>query len=291
MNPEYHPSSTKPNPDTWNRLTEVPFAGETENPPIPTTSPDKTCNQYLRAIDKFNHRMEAVQDFIKDAAARNYDSFDSESLFSEFGTKYSTKLDATLDAQTKSELKNYSGYNYRPINQVARGQWDYETSGECTPEKLAAAQQTIELISHSIASSPTINLDFTTYRGTNLDGFHGYNISSISDLNNLKGQFFLEQGFTSTSFSPDKSFAGREFDDPLRQQCNINITYRIPKESHDGIGLLSDETSYSPEQQEYLINHNSLSYISKVSTDTDNNTANLEMILIPKEIYDSTPTT
>lgn len=301
--PEFTPSIPTDAVTEWDTLSEkVPFCSATSPNPsldpnqssesdqtpkiqLPASSPNRTCNFYLREI-KNSGRAPAVEAFLTSALSTEYEEFSPNASYAEFAEAYSASVEEVLDPSDQAALKSYSGLGYKAINQVARGFWDYDILGRQTPEKLEEAHAAIARISHAISSAPSPDINFTTFRGTNLDSFRDYGINSLSDLTNLENQLFLETGFSSTSFISDHSFANRTFDDPLRKSCDITIKYHVPADSHEGVGLLSDHLSYSPQQNEFLINRDSLSYISKVEVAPDQSSAKLEMTLIPRHIYD-----
>jgi len=294
--PELHNSDSTSSETPWSDLSNVPFLESTGSSvshehttipdSLPTTSPSRSCNFYLREINRLQ-RFEDIKAFLCTAAEGDYYQFNSADEFQNFQAEYTTELNNQLDSAAQSTLKQYSGFNYKIINQVSRGYWDYETLGIKTPEKVAQTKQTIAQLSQAIQSAPAINFNFVTYRGTSLSNFRDYNVNSIADLQNLQGQFFLDEGFCSTSFMPETSFAHRDqFDDPQRETCNVAIEYLIPQNCHEGVGLLSERVSYNPEQHEYLINRDNLSYVSQVNISDDGKSAQLQMMLIPREIYD-----
>lgn len=254
-------------------------------PDLPTSSPNSTCDFYLREIERLG-RLPDVKDFLMDTANRDFHQFDNPIDLDAFSEAYSEFIDRFLTDADKSALKNYSGFGYKVINQVARGHWDYDILGRQTPEALHQAQESIADLSQAIARIPSPGVDLVAHRGTNLDSFRSYGINSLSELKDLEGRFFLKEGFTSTSLSPSKSFAGQDFDDPLRRACDISVIYRIPKEAKETIGLLSSETAYNPEQSELLIDKGSLFYISSAELSPDRSSAQLEMTLIPRDLYD-----
>lgn len=278
---------------SWERLAhDVPFTGEipeTDTPAhleLPTKSPNRTCNFYIRQIQNIG-RMPTVESFINSALQENYQEFTADTPeFDQFTNSYAENLDSALDHSTKVAIHEYSGNGYKAMNQVSRGFWDYEVLGKQTPEALAHAQELNEKVHQTIISAPSPDIDFTTYRGTDLNTFRGYNVSSISDLKNLENQFFLESGFCSTSLLRDKSFTNDNYDAAIYQKRNVEIKYLIPKDSHECIGLLTHDFSQYPEENEFLINSDSFSYISKVDITPDQSSAHLEMILIPRSIYD-----
>lgn len=284
MNTPPNPSIPSPTSTEWNQLSDI----APTNLEIPTTSPNSVCRSFLRAITHAE-RMENIKDFISSSKSKSYHEFTSTDVLSPFGQEYINAISRQLTPEEKSALKRYSGFDYKVINQVSRNQWNYDTLGAQTPEKVSSAREAVEQIDHAIVSAPATPTDFIAFRGTNLDSFNGYKIDSLSDLTQLENQFFLETGFTSTSLLPDTSFVDRDFNDPLRNPCNIEIKYRIPADSHDGVGLLSNELSYNPEQNEFLLNRYSLSFISNVKVDETHNRATMEMTLIPSSIYDDSP--
>lgn len=286
-----HPEGEQPTTDhpENNPTVPQPETPELEQPEaikdLPTTSPNSTCAFYLRSIERAG-RMGDVKNFLLDTADRDFHDFQDPLDLDAFSDAYSEFIDPALIYEDKTALKNYTGYNYRLINSVARDQWNYDLLGPQTPEALQTARKDIEAINQAIAATPPPEVDLLTHRGTNLDSFLGYDIHSLSDLKSLEGQFFLEEGFTSSSLSPDQSFTQKDLDDPLRRPCDIEITCRIPKESREVIGLLSDELSYNPEQYEVVISTGSLFYVSSAEVSPDAKTAQLEMTLIPRHLYD-----
>lgn len=252
---------------------------------LPTTSPNPTCCFYLREIDRLD-RLAAIKDFLNDITDRDFHEFKDPIDLDAFGAAYSEFISSALTPEDKTALKNYSGFGYRIINQVARGQWNYDLLGPQTTEQVAQAEHDINQISSAIARVPSPGVNLISHRGTNLDSFRAYGVNSLSELSKLEGQFFLEEGFTSTALSPDKSFADKDFDDPLRRACNIQITYRIPEEAQETIALLTPELAYNPEQSELLIDKGSLFYISSAEVSPNKSSAALEMTLIPRNLYD-----
>lgn len=277
--PSRQPETQEP-PDTSSQPETAPKIES-----LPTTSPDPTCRFYLREIDRLD-RMKDLKDFLNDAAERDFHEFKDPIDLDAFGAAYSEFISPALTPEDKAALKNYSGFGYKVINQVARGQWNYDLLGPQTPDQVAQAEHDISQISSAIAHVPSPGVNLVSHRGTNLDSFRAYGINSLSDLESLEGQFFLEEGFTSTALSPDKSFADKDFDDPLRRTCDIQITYRIPEEAQETIALLTPELAYNPEQSELLIDKGSLFHISSAEISPDKSSAALEMTLIPRNLYD-----
>lgn len=177
-------------------------------------------------------------------------------------------------------LREYSGYNFRHINNILRGRWNYEENGSI--DRKQEFLNTARKISEIITNKPTNLGNIKTYRGVNLSYFNEYGIHNIEELINLKGQFLLDKGFVSTSISEDKCFFKKEND--LGINYNVKITYLIPEELNDGI-LLKGNMSYSPGQEEFLINTYNIAKVVDVKINEDD-TAHITAMMIPKIIYD-----
>ena len=95
--------------------------------------------------------------------------------------------------------------------------------------------------------------------------------------------YYIEDGFTSTSLLRDSSFFNRELE--WHEPCNIEIQYFIPEECNDGIPLINNDLSYSKNQNEFLLNKNSVSKIFDCKIDKENNVAYLKAVFIPERIW------
>lgn len=284
--------TTSSSSELWNKDyledNENPYFSEaaTSEPlEISNTSPSFACRFYIHELER-SGKMPDIIDYLEDSKNRKYIDFSSEDEIDSVSASYVDSLHKKLTNKDCYALRNYTGYQYKYINQVSRGFWNYDLLGKKTPEREAEARQAADAIDVAISKSPAIGFDFYAYRGTNLDSFRNYKVETTQDLLTLEGQFFLEEGFTSTSMQNGTSFFGRDFDDPLRARTNVEIRYKIPAESRDGAALLDRELSYAPAQQEYLLNRDSLSYIENVELDS-NNIAHLDMILIPRSLYEN----
>ena len=179
-------------------------------------------------------------------------------------------------------LLNYSGYNYKHINAALRGTWNYEENGNI--ENLPVYREDARRLSELIMKNPSeLNDDIITYRGVDISYFRQYGIESLEDLQALDGQILHDRGFVSTSLLEDKCFFG--MDNELGLNYNVKMEYMIPCEFRDGI-FLDTNMSYSPNQQEFVINSGNISKVCGVLIDKENNTATIRTALIPKEIYD-----
>ena len=225
-----------------------------------------------------------IDNYIMDVSSREFlvmDSLDQvKKLFEE-------SLDDFLESLSSDELfdlRSYTGYNYKDINAVMRRNWSYDKNGFLDQQKndeIRALATSIEKILNKFVI-PEIN--FVAFRGRTISSFSSYGIMELSQLENLKGKFMYEPGFTSTSIIEESSYINKKLDDG--RLCNVGIRYLIPSECNDGALLISDNTSYSVSQNEFLLNKGSLSKVIDVSIDVDSNSAILTVILIPKKIYD-----
>ena len=252
---------------------------------LPTTSPDWTCRYYLEEIQRLG-RMGDVRDWIKNALDEDADMYDSVQEFLSANPGYEENLDETLSPDEKTAVRAYSGRSFSWINSIARGFWDYEQLGKKTPELEEETKETTRRIVSAIDKAPKPKKGFITFRGTNLDAFRNYGITELSELEKMKGQFMLEQGFTSTSLVRDKSFAERKVSDLWIKSSSIETRYRIPAGSDGIIAMTSGDLSYNDSTElEVLIRYGALSYVTDVSYGEDGHPI-LDMVLIPNSVYD-----
>jgi hypothetical protein len=196
---------------------------------------------------------------------------------------FNSKIRHYEDDLTDTELmtiRSYTGYNFRNINAVLRDTWTYDLNGKLTEEeKEKYATLSCEL-AELIERFPKTTSPFLTYRGTTIYEFHKYNIDSLDDLLSLKDNYLYEKGFTSTSLDEESCYFNKMINGV---DINIEIKYIIPNDSNEGIPLLTDNSSYSKNQQEYLLNKNTLSKVLDVKIDKDN--AIITVLVIPKTIW------
>ncbi len=218
---------------------------------------------------------ENIENFLKEIKYEPVEDILDVNLFNNYISKFSEDL-TNDDLIT---LRHYTGYDYKNINNYLRRIWNYEDNGKYS-ESVGEKYLNISLeISDLIKRFPSPDFNFYTYRGVNLNAFKPYNITNIEELTYMKNKYMYEQGFTSTSLKEETSYF-REKD------CDIEIRYLIPKDSHDGISLINDNLSYSTNQNEYLLDKGTLSKILEVEIDKKNNKAYLYSVLIPKRLYD-----
>ena len=176
-------------------------------------------------------------------------------------------------------FNNYSGFNYRRINASARGKWNYEKHGHSKErerfDKIATdLRDAIDDNQRSIGN-------VKVFRGVPISYFSEYGISSLDDLRSLKGKFLLDKGFVSTSLVEDDCYYKKE--NELGLDYNVKIEYLVPEEFEDGVSI--GNVSYSPGQNEYLINAWNIASVSDVRMDGEDG-AVVTTLLIPKKVYD-----
>lgn len=227
-------------------------------------------------------RLKNIELFIKEVCTRQFRTINSsEELTNEFHNIINSFY-ATLTENEIMSIKTYTGYNFRNINSILRGKWDYEQNGQLTKDIMNHFKNVADSIYNSFIKNQNLEVDLITYRGVNLQTFQDYGIYNIEQLKQLENQYFYESGFTSTSIIKNTSFFNKKLD--WGYSSNIEIEYLIPKESDDGIFLCTDELSYSKLQNEYLIKSGSLSKIINVNI-SPNKTAHIKMVLIPEKIW------
>lgn len=181
-------------------------------------------------------------------------------------------------------LRSYTGYNYKNINAILRNNWNYDEHGLLNDEIKAKFLELANELKKIIDKFPTIDMDFYAYRGVDLEVLKKFEIKSLEDLMYLKGKYMYEEGFTSTSIAKESSYFNKSFENG--KICNVGIKYLIPRESSDGVLLIDDMLSFSPNQNEYLLNSGSLVKVVDVNIDLENNLGELVVVLVPKKVWD-----
>ena len=172
---------------------------------------------------------------------------------------------------------NYSGYNFRNINNAARCRWNYEENGNADK---AQFEQIASRMKNAIDQNQSSIGNTKLFRGVTLDYFRDYGIHSLEDMDALKGQMLLDKGFVSTSLVEDRCFY--KMDNDLGLNYNVKIEYLVPEKFTDGICLSS--LTYSPGQCEYLINAWNMAKVVDVIHDGDG--VIVKACLVPKKVYD-----
>jgi len=229
-------------------------------------------------------KISEINSYVNSILKENCTSFKSnEEINSTFET-YISNLLASLTRDEISKILRYTGIDFRRVNPVLRGYWDYDKSGALTDEIKSDAYVLAESIRKIILkSSRSLGFNLKTYRGTSIRSFYSLGITSLCDLSCLKDKYLYESGFTSTSLLSETSFFVKQPE--WGDLCNIEIEYFIPGDSNDGIALLSESLSYSTSQNEFLINNGSLFKVVDINVDKAKNCAYLKMVLIPEKIW------
>ena len=231
-------------------------------------------------------KQKELDSYIQEMNHQDYQKFSDESEVNNTFASFLNEYLSRLNNENLANLRSYTGLQFRNVNAVLRNNWNYEVNGRLTSELKEESLHLAEEIRHAINKAPQINGGIKTYRGVSIATFQSYNIFTLNDLYALEGKYLYEEGFTSTSLIKEKSFF---YTDPftLNGKPNILIEYLIPDGSDDGIALLSDEISYSPNQAEFLINSSTLFRVISVSVDEKNNVAYMKVLLIPQRIWNT----
>lgn len=229
-------------------------------------------------------RMSEIESYIDIILKEDFMSFSNEEELNRTFSSYINNLLTSLSNDEISKILRYTGIDFRRVNPILRGYWDYDKSGALTDEvkkdALALAREINKII---LKRAYSLGFNFKTYRGTSIRSFYSYGITSLEELVLLKDKYLYELGFTSTSLLPETSFFARKPE--WGDLCNIEIEYLIPKDSCDGIALLSDNLSYSNSQNEFLINDGTLFKVIDIAVDKENNCAHIKMILVPEKVW------
>lgn len=187
-----------------------------------------------------------------------------------------------LSQEELINLRSYTGYNFKNINAVLRGNWTYDVNGKLDQDRIVEYQKLSNSISNILSKYNMHSFNFVTFRGTTLKSFSSYGINTLKDLKNLEGNFLYEQGFISTSLLEDSCYFNKKLE--TLENYNIKIKYLIPSESSDGALINDYETSFSTNQNEFLLDKSSLSKVIDVVINEDS--AILTVVLVPKMVYD-----
>ena len=272
-------------------MEKEPFGANEELGPnkiddIPDTSENRICRYYAKALSE-GERKDLTLDYLNDALNREYDDYKSLDDFNKANPDYLDQFLSELNYADQESLKRYTGYNYRAWNTYLRKGWNYDEHGAYDAAKKQDYEDDIEKINKIIESSPKAESDFYTYRGVNIEAFEDYGVKSVAELSKMKGQLYLEKGFTSTAISLEQSFIGREeFDDVRRKPCNVGIRYMIPKGTNEGVVIPRGPISYAHLTDEYTLHSSALSYIDNVEISEDEKNATISCVVIPREYYD-----
>lgn len=181
--------------------------------------------------------------------------------------------------EARDVFSNYSGFNYRRINACARGKWNYEEHGHIR-EKERFDELARELKTAIDKNQRSIG-NVLVFRGVSLDYFSEYGVTSLDDLDSLKGNILLDKGFVSTSLVEDACYYKKS--NELGLNYNVKIEYLVPEEFEDGVSI--GNVSYSPNQSEYLVNSWNIAKVIDVSKDGMDG-AIVKAMFIPKKVYD-----
>ncbi len=242
-------------------------------------------NRKLNMILKYmgNEKLTEINEFVDEVSKRNFIEFTNDLEVETFFIDYLADIYNNYSIEEINNIRSYSGISFKDINTILRGFWSYEDSGILTEEKKENAINLANNLSKSIEKLNSLSFNIKTYRGTSLNSFKAYGITSLNDLETLKGKYYFESGFTSTSLLRNKSFFNKNLE--YHETCNIEIEYLIPEESNDGLPLITDELSYSKTQNEYLINKGNLSKIIDVKISQDGKLAYIKAVLIPEKMW------
>lgn len=235
---------------------------------IGTSKDVRTVFRMIDADEKKN-----ISDFCNACLDREYQVFENAEV------ALMQCDNGSYSSEVKDVFSNYSGFNYRRINASARGRWNYEKHGHSKERERfdTLASNLREAIDESQRSIGNVKV----FRGVPLKYFSEYGISSLEELDSLEGKFLLDKGFVSTSLVEDSCYYRKA--NELGLNYNVKIEYLVPEEFEDGVSI--GNVSYSPGQNEYLINAWNMAQVVDVSMD-GNDGAVVRAMLIPKKVYD-----
>lgn len=242
-------------------------------------------NSSLDFILKYigNNKLREIDSYVLKVLAEKIYCFNSMEDVSSFLMPIYDKFIIDTSISEKEQILRYTGLDFRRVNQILRGYWDYEKNGKLTPEIKEEATNLADSLRNILFKAPSVPFNIMTYRGVGIAAFYSYGITSIKDLGSLKDKYFFESGFTSTSLLPDSSFYVKQPE--WGDNCNIEIECIVPTGSDEGVLLMDSSISHSPYQHEFLINSSSLFKIVDVLIDENNNKAKIKFVLIPEKMW------
>jgi len=258
---------------------------------LPKRSKDDVTDFYLRQIERDGNGPK-ISEYLKYAIEHKAEPYDSAEAFLAANPDYLKKTHDALRAldseenlgDTEKILRDYSSEEFAWINTLLRMPWNYEKLGIENPQKKAEARRKSEIIDNAILAAPVPNEDFMTYRGTDVTAFEKFGVYRLEDLEQMKGQAFVESAFTSTALDREHSFVEQEGTLWIGKS-NIEVHYHIPGGCKTCIAMLDHGLSLSPKQTEVLLDKGTLSYVSNVTFDKPGH-AVMDAIVIPFEAYD-----
>ena len=102
--------------------------------------------------------------------------------------------------------------NFKNINAILRGNWNYEENGLLNQEVEAKYRSLARNIENIIDKFLKPDTNFVVFRGVEANYFSKYGITSLNELASMKDKFIYEEGFTSTSILKDTSYFGKSLE-------------------------------------------------------------------------------
>jgi hypothetical protein len=239
----------------------------------------RITNMLLNMLDS-NVKFE-IDDYVEYICNMDFVNINSvNDIYNIFGDSIINFI-SNLTEDEKLILRSWTGYNFKNVNAILRGNWNYEINGRLTDENSFKYRKLASLISNIIDKYSLPKVNFISYRGVSLDAFSEYGITDINELNNLTGKFMYELGFSSTSLLSETSYFNKDIGDG--KKYNIQLKYLISEYYDSGTLLINNDLSYSINQNEYLINKDSLLKIVDVKLKDDN--AFVTVVPIPNKIW------
>lgn len=241
----------------------------------------RIVNFIFRYISK--EMREELEDYVQNTYLEKFYGIDTLEQIDILFRKQKNDILEQIKESDLLDLRCYTGYHFREINAILRGNWTYEQNGLLTNQLSNKYYLLADRISKIIEKSSAVGVNFITYRGVDIEAFSKYGISTLEQLIYMKEKYVYEEGFTSTSLLEKTSYFGKKLVDG--KLCNIEIQYFIPADWSEGL-FLAENMSYSPTQYEYLINKSTLSKVMEVLIEQDKNQAIMKMMVIPTKRWD-----
>ena len=136
-----------------------------------------------------------INSFIEESMSEEFFDFSSEAEIHEYLGEIVKQYVYSLNMDEISDLRFYTGYDFRNINNTMRGKWNYEENGLLTQEKKDMYNELGERIYKVINKFPQLNLNIKAYRGVNIKAFWDYGVYTLDDIFCLRRAIYLRIWF------------------------------------------------------------------------------------------------
>ena len=137
-------------------------------------------------------KKQEIETYITESLLKDYMKFFNEKEIANTLGSIVLEYLNKLNLEEATDLRSYTGYQFRNINAILRNNWNYEVNGKLTPELKEEYCLLAEKIQRALNKAPELPIGIKVYRGVSIQTFHSYGIFSLADLVHLNNQFFYD---------------------------------------------------------------------------------------------------